>query len=105
MRSWSKWARPPAIEVSRLRQQPCAHPLPGILIGAASVAVTPCSGPADGVLFQRLAPLPIQAGLRGKRADPVAHHVQIVLLTERIERQPETEAIGQRDLVFYRLVG
>jgi acetyl-CoA synthetase len=62
-------------------------------------------GPANRCFFQRLAPLPVQASLCRLYLDPMAHHIEEVILAEWIERQPQAETVGQGDLVLYRLTG
>src|SRR5687768_14265035 len=36
-------------------------------------------------------------------SQPVADDVEVIVLLERIERQPQAEALRQRDLLFHRL--
>src|ERR1700733_13766643 len=38
-------------------------------------------------------------GLAAERRDPMVGDVEVLLLVERIERKPQAEALGQRDLL------
>src|SRR5690606_8319989 len=86
-------------------QQRLAHPRPRELPGTASVAVAAGLGPADRFLLQLLIPLPLQAQLLRHAGQPVADHIQVMVLGEGIEGHPQTEAVRQGDLLLDRLAG
>ena len=67
--------------------------VPGELLGTTPIAVATPQGPAQGRLLQRLIPVPGTAGLARQLRQPVAHHLQVLLLAEGIERQPQAKAI------------
>src|SRR5574344_1224510 len=79
-----------------------AYPVAGKLFSAATIAVATGLRPADRLFFKIVVSSPHQLKWRRIVADPVAHHIQIVVLAEGIKRQPQAKTVRQVNFVLHR---
>src|SRR5258706_9286469 len=75
------------------------RPVPGELVGDPAAARAALQRPLQGLFLRFLRKRRIE------RLQPVAHDVEIFVLIERIERHPQAEALGERDLLLDGLPG